>query len=114
MDDRVDSPALPAVDEAITRVLKAEQAARAEVERCKAEADQTLDDARRRARQIAERAARRSARVHHWTDAAIATRIAVLEAQRTALQRASLDADDDGALARSVQRLADELAGRAG
>ncbi len=113
MDDRVDPPALPEVEAAIMRVLAAEQAARAAVDRCRAEADTTLDDARRRAREIAERAARRTARVHHWTDASIAARIAALEEQRTALRRAAHDEDDGTALARAVERLADELSGSA-
>ncbi|MGB2817480.1 MAG: hypothetical protein WBC37_09700, partial [Burkholderiaceae bacterium] len=85
MNARVDLPASPEVDAAIMRVLAAEQAARAEVERCKRSAEQTLEDAHRRAREIAERAARRAARVHRWTEAAIAARVAALESQRAEL-----------------------------
>jgi vacuolar-type H+-ATPase subunit H len=114
MDARVDLPASSEVDEAIMRVLTAEQAARAEVERCKRTADQTLEDANRRAREIAERAARRAARVHRWTEAAIAARVAALEAQRAELLRSAGDEDDGAALARAVERLADELTGNAG
>ena len=111
MDARVDLPASPEVDAAIMRVLAAEQAARAEVERCKRSADQALEDAHRRAREIAERAARRAARVHRWTDAAIAARVAALESQRAALLRSGADEDDSQALARAVERLVDELTG---
>jgi vacuolar-type H+-ATPase subunit H len=111
MDARVDLPASPEVDAAIMRVLAAEQAARAEVERCKRSAEQTLEDAHRRAREIAERAARRAARVHRWTDAAIAARVAALESQRAELLRSAGDADAGEALARAVERLADELTG---
>jgi vacuolar-type H+-ATPase subunit H len=111
MDARVDLPASPEVDAAIMRVLAAEQAARAEVERCKRSAEQTLEDAHRRAREIAERAARRAARVHRWTDAAIAARVAALESQRAELLRSAGDADTGEVLERAVGRLADELTG---
>lgn len=111
MDARVDLPASPEVDAAIMRVLAAEQAARAEVEHCKRRAEQTLEDAHRRAREIAERAARRAARVHRWTDAAIAAGVAALESQRAELRRSASDDDGDQALARAVERLADELTG---
>ncbi len=114
MNARVDLPASPEVDAAIMRVLAAEQAARAEVERCKRSAEQTLEDAHRRAREIAERAARRAARVHRWTEAAIAARVAALESQRAELLRSAGDEDDGAALARAVERLADELTGNAG
>jgi vacuolar-type H+-ATPase subunit H len=113
MNARVDLPASPEVDAAIMRVLAAEQAARAEVERCKRSAEQTLEDAHRRAREIAERAARRAARVHRWTEAAIAARVAALESQRAELLRSAGDEDDGAALARAVERLADELTGNA-
>jgi vacuolar-type H+-ATPase subunit H len=111
MDARVELPASPEVEAAIMRVLAAEQAARAEVERCKRSADQALEDAHRRAREIAERAARRAARVHRWTETAIAARVAALESQRAELLRAAADGDDSRALARAVERLADELTG---
>lgn len=111
MNARVDLPASPDVDAAIMRVLAAEQAARAEVERCKRSAEQALEDAHRRAREIAERAARRVARVHRWTEAAIAVRLAALESQRAELLRSAGDGDDGQAVARAVERLADELTG---
>jgi len=113
MHARVELPASPEVDAAIMRVLSAEQAARAEVERCKREAEQTVEEARRSAREIAERAARRTARVHHWTEAAIASRIAALEAQRASLLNTAHGHDDGDAIARAVERLADELTGGA-
>jgi vacuolar-type H+-ATPase subunit H len=114
MNARVELPASPEVDAAIMRVLAAEQAARAEVERCKREAEQILEDAHRRGREIAERAARRVVRVHLWTDEAIAARVASLEAQRSALLKSAHEQDDGTALARAVERLADELAGSPG
>ena len=111
MEPRAQVPASPEVDAAIMRVLAAEQAARAEVERCKQSAEQAIEDAHRRAREIAERAARRAARVHRWTEAAIAARVAALESQRAELLRSAGDADEGEALARAVERLADELTG---
>jgi hypothetical protein len=51
------------------------------------------------------------ARVHRWTDAAIAVRLAALESQRAELLRSAGDGDDGQALARAVERLADELTG---
>jgi vacuolar-type H+-ATPase subunit H len=111
MDARVELPASPEVDAAIMRVLSAEQAARAEVERCKRDAERTLDDAQRRARDIAERAARRAARVHRWTEAAIASRLAALDSQRATLLTAAGQGDDEDALSRAVDRVADELIG---
>jgi vacuolar-type H+-ATPase subunit H len=114
MEPRAQLPASPEVDAAITRVLAAEQAARAEVEQCKRDAERTLEEAHRRAREIAERAARRAARVHRWTDEAIAARIAALESRRAALLQSAQEEDDGSALARAVERLADELAGGSG
>ena len=114
MNARVELPASPEVDAAIMRVLAAEQAARDEVERCRRTAERAVEDAHRRAREIAERAARRAARVHRWTEAAIAARVAELESQRAELLRSSADGDDGDALARAVERLADELTGNAG
>jgi len=114
MEARAQLPASPEVDAAITRVLAAEQAARAEVEQCKREAERALEEAHRRAREIAERAARRAARVHHWTDRAIVTRVATLESQRAALLKSAQAEDDGSALAWAVDRLADELTGSSG
>lgn len=110
---RVDLPASPDVDAAIMRVLEAEQTARAEVERCKRDADRIVEDAHRRARDITERAARRAARAHHWTDRAIAARLAELEAQRAALRMPAGSEDDGEALVRAVELLANELTGTA-
>lgn len=108
---RVELPASPDVDAAIMRVLEAEQTARAEVERCRRDADQIVEDAHRRARDITERAARRAARAHHWTDRAIAARLAELESQRAALRVSASGEDDGEALVCAVELLADELAG---
>lgn len=109
MNARVDLTVSPDVDAAIMRVLAAEQKVREDVERCRREAEQRIDSAHRQARDIAERAARRAARVHHWTDRAIATRLDQLESERAALLRARADGDDATALTEAVNALADEL-----
>jgi vacuolar-type H+-ATPase subunit H len=111
MNARVELPASPEVDAAIMRVLEAEQAARSAVDGCRRDAERIVEGAQRRARAIAERAARRAARVHHWTDRAIASRVAELESQRAALLGSRAEDDDGTALLRAVELLADELTG---
>jgi hypothetical protein len=114
MDARVElpSPASPDVDAAIMRVLDAEQGVRAEVERCRRDAERRIEIANRRAREIAERAARRVARVHHWTDRAIAARLGALETERAGLLR-GFGGDDDASVASAVEALAGQLSGGA-
>jgi hypothetical protein len=102
--------ATPEVDAAIARVLAAEQAARRAVEQCEAEARQRVESAQAQARGIAERAARRVARVHRWTDATIAARTTAINAERAALTSADLARPDEARrLADVLQLLADEL-----
>ena len=59
------------VDQAIVRVLDAEQSARDAVAQCAVDAEFLRQEAKARARAIAERAAERVARAHQWTDAAL-------------------------------------------
>jgi vacuolar-type H+-ATPase subunit H len=102
------------VDDAIARVLQAEQSAREAVAQCVAEADRIRQDARARARTIAERAAERVARVHAWTDAALRAETDRLERQRIALrQPAPPDPAEPARVARALDRLAAELTGEA-
>ena len=106
----LESIATPEVDAAIARVLAAEQAARQAVEQCQAEARSRVQAAQTRAHGIAERAARRVARIHRWTDATIAARTEALEAERAALARADPACPDEARrLAEVLQQLADEL-----
>lgn len=103
--------ATPEVDEAIARVLAAEQAARRDIEQCEHEARQRVQQAQATAHRIAERAARRVARVHLWTDATIAARSAELNAARTALATADFSRPGEAArLERALKLLAGELA----
>lgn len=100
------------VDEAIARVLQAEQSAREAVAQCAVDAERLRQDARARARAIAERAAERSARVHELTQAALRAEMERLEAQRAALrQPAAPDPDEPARVARALDRLASELSG---
>ncbi len=62
------------VDQAIVQVLHAEQSAREAVAQCAMDAELVRQNARMRARAIAERAAERVARAHQWTDAALRPR----------------------------------------
>jgi len=99
-----------AVDAAIMRVLGAEQAARGEVQRCAAAAEQMRQNARTQSRQIAERAAERVARVHRAVDASIHARIDALERQRRALlEPSAAGADEPKRIASALDRLAAEL-----
>lgn len=110
MAAHVDTTVTATVDDAIVRVLQAEQSAREAVTRCAAEAEQIRLDARARARAIAERAAERSARVHRWTDEAIRARVEALNRQRAALQQPlPPDPGEPARLAHALDRLASEL-----
>jgi vacuolar-type H+-ATPase subunit H len=106
------TPTSLAVDEAIMRVLEAETSARAAVEQCVADADEIRQDARVRARAIAERAAERVAKVHRWMDASIKGRVEHLNLERASLQQpATPNPEEPARLARALDRLAAELSG---
>lgn len=98
------------VDDAITRVLAAEQSARAAVESCCADAESVRKAARDRARAIAERAAERAAAVHRWTDAAIRSRIEALNRERAALREPAAPPPDEPArIVHALEHLVEEL-----
>jgi hypothetical protein len=100
------------VDDAIARVLHAEQAARDAVAQCAADAERMRQDARARAHAIAERAAARVARVHRWTDDAIRTRVDRLNRERETLrQPIEPDPGEPARLARALDQLAAEITG---
>jgi hypothetical protein len=109
---QADTTSAARVDEAIVRVLEAEQAARAAVVQYASDAEEIRAQARLRAHAIAERAAGRVARVHRWTDAAIRQRVDQLNGERTALRGAKpIDPDEPARVARALDRLAAELSG---
>ena len=100
------------VDQAIVRVLQAEQTAREAVAQCALDAEVLRQNARARARAIAERAAERVARAHQWTDAALRSEVERLNRQRAALQQpAPPDPDEPARVARALDRLCAELTG---
>lgn len=100
------------VDDAIARVLAAEQSARAAVDACGADAEAIRKAARDRAHGIAERAAERAAAVHRWTDAAIRARVEALNRERAALREPAAPPPDEPArISRALDRLAEELSG---
>lgn len=115
VERRVDASSSTRVDEAIMRVLQAEEAARIAVTDDAAQAERLREEARQRAHAIAERAAVRVARVHGLMDAAITRRLAHIERERAALKDAHPDESAESArMARALDRLAAELAeGRA-
>jgi hypothetical protein len=103
-----------AADEAIARVLDAERAAHAAIERCAVEADALRLASRERARRIAARGAERGARVHRLFDDATRRRIAALGAARAqVIEPAAPLPHEPERLDAALDRLADELAGLA-
>ena len=112
MAAHADATSAARVDEAIVRVLEAEQAARAAVVQYTSDAEEIRAQARVSAHAIAERAAGRVARVHRWIDAAIRQRVDQLNGERSALQGAEpIDPDEPARVARALDRLATELSG---
>lgn len=102
------------VEAAIASVLEAERTARAAVETCAAQAQARVQQARDRARAIAERAAQRTARVRRVSAARLDARLAAVESERRALDRGSdADAGDLQRLQAAIDTLADALAGGA-
>jgi hypothetical protein len=97
------------VDAAIMRVLEAEQHARREIQKCEAQSRSIRLAGTARAHAIAEQAARRVARVHAWTDAQIASRIAALDTQRAELDAGGTPIHQHDRLSAAVATLVDEL-----
>ena len=108
------APPLGAVDAAIGRVLAVEAAARAAVEAATGAAAAEVEGARRDARAILERTERRVrvARARH--EAAVAERIAAIEALAEAQSVQHVVTDAEAALAScAAAEIAAELAGEA-
>jgi hypothetical protein len=112
MEARSQTSAARSVDEAIGRVLSAEQTARDAVAACARDADTIRQSARARARRIAERAAERVAAVHRWTEAKIRSRVDDLNRERVALMRPAASPQDEPArIARALDCLVEEVSG---
>jgi vacuolar-type H+-ATPase subunit H len=101
-----------AVDAAIARVLEAERAARDAVLAAEGEAARLNEEARARARTIAERCERRIRSVLAVHDAHAAAHIAALDAEAASLGRPHvLDAAEVEQVRRAVEALAAEMTG---
>jgi vacuolar-type H+-ATPase subunit H len=96
---------------AIARVLQAEQDARVAIEQCERDAASLVADARRRSREVAERAEARIARLQARMSAAAARRLEAIEREAAAL---AADRSPDPALRSRIEgavaALAAELA----
>lgn len=100
------------VEEAIQRVLRAEQQAGRQIAECMAEAQRRLQVAHARARAIAERAGRRTAEVHRIAAARLAEQLDAIERERQALSRhGDHDPNDLQRLRSAIERLAAALTG---
>lgn len=110
MPSPVEITSAAVVDNAIARVLAAEQGARQAVLQTARDADAVRERARSRARAIAERAAGRVARVHRWTDATIEARVGAITAQLSALRLgAASETPEPKRLAQALDRLVADL-----
>jgi hypothetical protein len=110
MQSPVEITSAAVVDDAIARVLAAEQAARQAVLQVSRDADAVRERARSRARAIAERAAGRVARVHQWTDATIQARVGAIDGQLGALRHgAASNAPESTLLAQALDQLVADL-----
>ena len=99
-----------AADAAIARVLEAERAARAELDRTAIAAAGIVETARDDARSIRERTDRRIARLRERFAAQAAREIAAIEGEIAAQDSVrALDAEDLARVARAVAALAAEL-----
>lgn len=100
------------VEQAIERVLRAEQEAGRQIAECMAEAQRRVQLAHARAGAIAERAGRRTAEVRRLAAARLAEQLDAIERERQALLRhADHDPADLQRLQSAIERLAAALTG---
>jgi regulator of protease activity HflC (stomatin/prohibitin superfamily) len=98
---RIELPPTVVVEDAINRVLTAEQEARAAVDECRGKAQAILEAARGRSRQILERGEEYIARARARSDATVEGRLADLKAAAAGLSDVALV--DEGRMARVRQ-----------
>ncbi|MBI2305857.1 MAG: hypothetical protein HYU78_01010 [Rhodocyclales bacterium] len=104
-----------AVDAAFAEVMAAEQAAEAAVAACREQAERRLAEARAEVGALAERSVQRYREWCARQAAGQARALAALAAEtRAAAQPVALDDEARQRLEQAVERLADELCGRAG
>lgn len=100
------------VDEAINRVLQAEEEAREAVAACRQEAKDMVKRARVRAAWILERADGRTTAVRERCERCVSGQVARIESEaRLALHAGTGDAALNGLLDQALERLADEVVG---
>jgi cell division septum initiation protein DivIVA len=103
------------VEHAINRVLAAERAAAEALETCRKEAQAIVEQGRRTARRVLDRADDRSRAVHALADRSLERRLAEIRAESARLSERPLVDDDDLARVRDVvPRLVAELTGGGG
>jgi hypothetical protein len=110
MTKRTALPEDPRPDDAINRVLKAEQAAQEEIRRCRGQALAILREARTRARAVSARADRRIALVRRRCDAAAEQELATIELESRSLEAPPhLTPELSRRLDASIERLIGEM-----
>jgi hypothetical protein len=101
-----------ASEAAIARVLRAEREARESIVRAQAEVLEIAERARKDARTLAERTERRIRVVVQAFERELAERLAEIDAEAAGLERAEpIDADEQAAVQRAVEALAQQLIG---
>jgi hypothetical protein len=111
MSDRAREQETLQVDQAMNRVLAAEQEARQAVEATRAQAAAIVAAAEETAAAIGRRAERRIRGAHQIADRAVERALAELAGTRPVGSESSAPAADAGGLARAVSALADEIVG---
>jgi len=110
MSEREQAAASPSVDEAMNRVLRAEQEARAAVEGCRAEAAAIVTAGEERAKRIVQAADRRIRAAHRLADQAVERAVKDLLGVQPEVAASALEGGGDR-LDRAVAALADEIIG---
>lgn len=110
MSEREQATASPSVDEAMNRVLRAEQDARAAVDACRAEAAAVVAAAEERAKRVVEAADRRIRAAHQLADRAVEQAVKSLLGPHPQGRAASPEGGG-GELDQAVAALADEIIG---
>lgn len=102
----------PGPDEAIQRVLQAEQRVRERIAQCEREAARLLEAARERARRLEERTDARISALRTRCEQLAGERAAALRAQAQRIALAPVEAEIDAErLAAAIERLAARLTG---
>jgi hypothetical protein len=110
MKEREQAAATPSIDEAMNRVLRAEQEARTAVDACRAEAAAILAAAEERAKRVVQAADRRIRAAHQLADGAVERAVKGLLGAHPEVPPTTLE-ERSAALDQAVAALADEIIG---